>query len=76
MRLNRVAHPLRERHGRVNHRSGQEKHEFLAAVASNVIDLTGLGLEDFGQLSQDLIAGLMPVRIVHALEAVEIEHDA
>ena len=76
MRLDRVAHPLREGNGSVDHCPGQEEHEFLAAVASNVINLTRLGLEDLRELAQHLVSGLMPVRIVHALEAVEIEHDA
>jgi hypothetical protein len=74
--FDRFAHPLGEGDGRLDRRTGQDQHEFLAAVAAHRVDLPCMVAQDLGELAQYLIAGLMPVGVVDTLEHVEIAHHA
>ena len=76
MSLDTFPHPLRERHGRVEDRSGKEHNEFLAAVASHTIDLPCFLFQERCELLQHRIPGVMSVFVVHALEAIQVAHDA
>jgi hypothetical protein len=76
MLLHRFPHPFRERHGLLGSRPGKDQHEFLAAVPANAIDLPSGLLEHPGQLSKHRVTRLVAMGIVHALEPVEIAHDA
>ena len=72
--LDAFAHPLGEVHGVLDLGAGEEQHELLAAIPSNAIDLARLLPQNVGKLLEHFVAGLMPVRVVHALELVEIAH--
>jgi len=74
--FDRFAHPLGEGDRRVLRRTGQDQHELFATVPSDPVDLPRVVAEDLGELPQHLIAGLMAVRVVDALEHVEIAHHA
>jgi len=54
--------------------AAQHDHELLAAVSPcDVLGAQALS-EDGSKISQHGIAARMPVRIVHALEVVDVEH--
>lgn len=55
----------------------QDEQEFVAAVARHHIDAANDFANAFGDGDQDTVSDMMPVRIVHILEAIEIgkEHD-
>ena len=76
MCLDLFAHPFGERHGGVEHGPGKQQHELFAAKATRSIDLAHLVPQDPRELLEDRVARLMAVGVVHALEAVEIAHDA
>ncbi len=69
-------HPFGERHRRVEHRARKQQHELLAAVATDSIDLADFGAQDARELFEDRVAGLVAVLVVHALEPVQVAHDA
>jgi hypothetical protein len=74
--FNRFAHPLGERDRRLRRRAGQDQHEFFAPVAADPIDLSCVIEEQLGKLPEHFVARLMPVRVVDALEFVEVAHHA
>lgn len=76
MRLNLFPHPLREPHRRVEHRARKEQHELLPAVAPHAIDLAHFLAKDARELLEHRVASLVPVSVVHALEAIEVAHHA
>ena len=76
MPLDPFAHPFRERHGRVEHGARKQQHELLATVAADPIDLARFVFQNGGQLLEHLVTGLVAVRVVDALEVVEIAHHA
>jgi hypothetical protein len=74
--LHFLTHTLGKRHSGVQDGPRQEEHELLASISTDSVDLPGLALEDMGELFEDGIPGLVAVRVVDALEAVEIHHHA
>ena len=56
--------------------AGEEEHELFPAVPADAVDLSNLVLENLGELLEDRVAGLVAVGVVHALEPIEIAHDA
>ena len=70
--LQPVSHDLRAG----ERRAGQDDGELLAAVARHDVDLAPqLPLQDVGDLAQHLVTGEVAVRVVEALEVVEVEHE-
>jgi hypothetical protein len=74
--LHFFTHTLGKRHSGVQNRARQEKHELLAAVAADPVDLARLALEDLRQPLQHRVTGLVAVGVVDALEPVEVDHHA
>ena len=75
MGLDGLTHPVAEPLGRVQGGAGEEEHELLAAVPPHAVDLAGLGAQHVGELLEHGVAGLVAVRVVHALELVEVAHE-
>jgi hypothetical protein len=55
--------------------AGEQDEELLAAVPPHPVDLAGRVAEDVGDLPQHGVAGLVAVRVVDALEVVDVGHD-
>ena len=56
---------------------GQQQQELVAGEARDHVGLAGADAETLRQLDQQLVAGVVPQRVVHELEVVEIqEQDA
>ncbi len=53
---------------------GEQHDELVAAHSADGVGLANAGLEAFGDLAEDRVAGLMPKRIVDPLEVVEVDH--
>src|SRR5689334_13385580 len=76
MPLDAFAHPFGEGHRGVEHGAREQEHELLATVAADAVDLPRLLLEDRRQLLEHLVARLVAVGVVDALEVVQVAHDA
>src|SRR5664279_1687412 len=74
MLLYLLTHPIGESHRCVGHGAREKDHEFLSAVTSNSIDVAREVLQELRELGKHHIARLVPVRIVDALEVIEVEH--
>ena len=74
MALDPFPHPLGERHRVIELGARKEEHEFLAAIAPDAVDLACFVPQDSGELLEHFVACLMPVRIVHTLEFVQVAH--
>src|SRR5438046_9561219 len=67
-RLHFLAHPLGERHGRIEHGTWQEQHELLAAIAADTIDLLACFVfQNARALLADRVPGLVAVRAGHGV---------
>jgi hypothetical protein len=51
----------------------RDHRKLVTPEARRDIDLAARGLDPTGDILEELVAGLMPERIVHALESVEVE---
>ena len=76
MSLDLFSHPFRERRRRVEHRARKQQHEFLPAIPPGAVDLPDRAAQDAGELLEHRVARLVSVRVIDALEAVEITHHA
>jgi hypothetical protein len=76
MCLDAFAHPFREGDRGVEHRARKQEHELLAAVSPRPVDLPNLVPQDPRELLEHRVARLVPVLVVHALETIEVAHDA
>ncbi len=74
--LDRFAHPFGESDCGVRRRPGKHQHELLPAIPADTIDLPGLLAQQLRELAQDGVTRLVTVRIVDALEAIQIAHHA
>lgn len=74
MRLDAVTHTLRKCHGCIENGSRKEQHEFLAAIPSDFVNLARLLVQNLRKLLEHIVAGLVTVGVVHALEAVDVAH--
>ena len=71
----RGANPLARPQGVGQRRAGQDDGELFATVAGGQVHLADRLAERRGHVSQDLVAGLMAVRIVEFLEMIDVDHD-
>src|SRR5450755_3467575 len=74
MLLYLLTHPIGESHRRVGDGAWEKDHEFLSAVTPDPIDLAHVMLQELRELGEHHIARLVPVRIVDALEVIDVEH--
>ena len=73
---NAAANPFSDLAGMMHFGLRQKYDKFLAAVAGNRITHPQLRLNEVGYLYQHFIARLMAVRVIDALEFVDIEEHA
>src|SRR5437868_1711121 len=66
------AHPFGECHGGVQHGAGKQQHELLAAISTYAVDLTNLVPKNASELFEYRVAGLMSVRVIHALASADV----
>lgn len=74
--LDGFAHPFGESDSGVRGRARQHQHELFPSVPPDTIDLPGLLAQELGELTQDGVAGLVTVRVIDALEAIQVAHHA
>src|ERR1700730_11722062 len=53
--------------------AGQDEEELLAAVAKRQVLLPNLRAEEGAQRAEHIVAGLVPERIVDALEVIDVD---
>jgi hypothetical protein len=68
------SHPFRKRYSRVEDGAWEQKHEFFAAVTADTVDFAGLVLENLRELLEDSVTRLVAMRVVHALEMIQVAH--
>jgi len=76
MRLDLFPHPLGEQPGGIDAGTRQQEEELLAAQAADAIDRPRLVPQNLRELLENFVAGLVPVGVVHRLEAIEVAHHA
>jgi hypothetical protein len=76
MRLHLLSHPFREGYRCVQDGTRKQEHELLAAEPAGAVDLTDFVAQDLGELLQYRVARLVAMRVIHALEAIQITHHA
>src|SRR6478672_1724510 len=76
MLLHALSQPLRKRNCGIQNCSWKKEQKFLTAVAADAVDLARLVLQNLRETLEDLIAGLMPVSVVHFLEMIDVAHHA
>ena len=59
----------------VKRRLGQQHGELFPTVAADDVNCAGLIDERLRDGAQHVVAGLMPVRVVDALEVVDVQHE-
>ncbi len=74
-RLEPASDPLGERHGPLEVRSCENREELFAPEASGQIHAPGGLLEDIGEDLARFVPSCVPVAVVVALEAVQVEKD-
>lgn len=68
------SHPFRKRYGRVEDGAWEQKHEFFAAVTPDTVDFAGFVLENLRELLEDSVTRLVAMRVVYALEMIQVAH--
>src|SRR3954469_1848019 len=74
-RLDRLPDALGELRAAGEVGAGEDERELLPAPASRGVDLADGRVEDPSHRAQHDVAGRVPVAVVHALEAVDVEED-
>src|SRR5262249_25023864 len=69
------AHLLRRSRRRRAVAIGAQYNEFFASISGDQIARMRTTFEQLGKTFDDFVAGLMPVRVVDLLEAIDIAHD-
>jgi hypothetical protein len=69
-----AAHALDEDGGVLDAGLRQQRDELLTAVATQTVDVAARVPQDVCELDEHTIAGLVAVRVVDGLEAVQVEH--